>query len=279
MGIKLIVTDLDGTFLQTYHSLNEENVQAVKRARANGVYVSPVTARNWSAAKWSVTHSGFDPLCVINNGAAILDSQSEEIRFENRIISHAAKAILQAALEADASIEVFGPFYSVEYAPTRIENEMLTAWRAEWERKPLSFQPDIRLAHQPQELFEKAKDIAQNITVHGKNLGELPGWFFRRVIEQGEFYLTSSHLACIDIMAYGSTKAEGVMRLAGMLGVKQEEVMAFGDNSNDIGMIHWAGIGVAMGDAPEEVKAAANIVAPPHDQGGFAKVLEQTGVI
>ena len=76
MGIKLIVTDLDGTFLDTYHTLNEENVKAVRRAREQGIYVAAVTARNWSACKWAVTETGFDPLCVINNGAAIVEGSN-----------------------------------------------------------------------------------------------------------------------------------------------------------------------------------------------------------
>ena len=83
MGIKLIVTDLDGTFLDTYHTLNEENVKAVRRAREQGIYVAAVTARNWSACKWAVTETGFDPLCVINNGAAIVEGSNEKLAFEN----------------------------------------------------------------------------------------------------------------------------------------------------------------------------------------------------
>ena len=80
MGIKLIVTDLDGTFLDTYHTLNEENVKAVRRAREQGIYVAAVTARNWSACKWAVTETGFDPLCVINNGAAIVATRSWHLK-------------------------------------------------------------------------------------------------------------------------------------------------------------------------------------------------------
>ena len=75
-------------------------------------------------------------------------------------------------------------------------------------------------------------------------------------------------------MAYGSTKREGVERLAGMLGVKQEEVVAFGDNSNDIGMLKWAGTGVAVGNAAPSVQAAADMVTTRNDEGGFAKALE-----
>lgn len=76
-------------------------------------------------------------------------------------------------------------------------------------------------------------------------------------------------------MAYGSTKREGVERLAKMLGVKREEIVAFGDNSNDIGMLQWAGTGVAVGNAAESVQAAADMVTARNDEGGFAKALEK----
>lgn len=275
MSIKLIVTDLDGTFLQTYHSLNEENVRAVRRAREQGVYVAAVTARNWSACKWAVTQTGFDPLCVINNGAAIVDTKTETLCFENTIPTPAVRAILQAAAEAEASIDVFGGLFSMEYGPTQRTSPDMLQWRKEWEEKPEKFRPVVEVYQNLEAMIERASTVSENITVHGKNLAELPGWFYRRVIEQGEFYLTSSHTACIDIMAYGSTKREGVERLAKMLGVKREEIVAFGDNSNDIGMLQWAGTGVAVGNAAESVQAAADMVTARNDEGGFAKALEK----
>ena len=69
-------------------------------------------------------------------------------------------------------------------------------------------------------------------------------------------------------MAYGSTKREGVERLAGMLGVKQEEVVAFGDNSNDIGMLKWAGTGVAA------VSYTHLMVTSSNKEGGVAAALQ-----
>lgn len=274
MGIKLIVTDLDGTFLDTYHTLNEENVKAVRRAREQGIYVAAVTARNWSACKWAVTETGFDPLCVINNGAAIVEGSSEKLAFENTIPAPAVRAILQAAAEAKASIDVFAGMFSLEYEPTRLSTKDMVQWRTEWEKKPAHCRPVVEVYQDLEKMIQRASDVSENITVHGKDLTELPGWFYRRVIEQGEFYLTSSHTGCIDIMAYGSTKREGVERLAGMLRVKQEEVVAFGDNSNDIGMLKWAGTGVAVGNAAPSVQAAADMVTARNDEGGFAKALE-----
>lgn len=274
MSAKLIVTDLDGTFLQTYHTLNEENIRAVRRAREQGVYVAAVTARNWSACKWAVTQTGFDPLCVINNGAAIVDGGTETLVFENAIPAAAVRAILQAAAQAHAAIDVFAGLFSLEYGPTRLDSEDMRQWRAAWEEKPEGYRPVTEIYHDLDAMIERAATVSQNITVHGENLTELPGWFYRRVIEQGEFYLTSSHTGCIDIMAYGSTKREGVQRLAEKLGVAQNDIIAFGDNSNDIGMLKWAGTGVAVGNAPDSVQAAADLVTARNDEGGFAKALD-----
>ncbi len=274
MSVKLIVTDLDGTFLETYHTLSQENIRAVRRAREQGIYVAAVTARNWSACKWAVTQTGFDPLCVINNGAAIIDGTTETMKFENTIPAPAVRGILEAAVEAEASIDVFAGLFSLEYGPTQLTTEDKIKWREDWEKKPKEYQPVVEVYDDLEKMIERASDVSENITVHGKDLTELPGWFYRRVVEQGEFYLTSSHTGCIDIMAYGSTKREGVQRLASMLGIQREEIIAFGDNSNDIGMLKWAGTGVAVGNAAPSVQAAADMVTARNDEDGFAKALD-----
>ncbi len=271
--IKLIVTDLDGTFLNTYHDVNEENIRAVRAAREQGIVVCPVTARNFDCARYAILTSGFDPPCVTNNGATIVDSRDESLQFSNFIDPPAVRAIVEAAVEAEASVDVYATKFTARYIPTAHTTN--PEFQNRWLEKPESMRPHVYGFNTIDEMIQKVQHCAENITVHGKDRGELPGWFFRRVVEQGEFYLTSSHLACIDIMAYGSTKWEGAQRLAVMLDVPRENVMAFGDNSNDIGMIRWAGVGVAMGNAPEFVKRAADVVAPCNTDDGFAAVVHQ----
>lgn len=270
-SIKLIVTDLDGTFLNTYHDLNEQNIRAVKAAREHGIIVCPVTARNFDCARYAILSSGFDPLCVTNNGATILDSRNVSIQYANFIDSLSVRAIAEAAVEAEASVDIYTTGYTAQYKPTarKHKDEFLKRWL----EKPKDMRPHVLEFDDMEALVQNVQHCAENITLHGKNLDELPGWLYRRVVEQGEFYLTSSHHMCIDIMAYGSTKWEGVQRLAAMLDIPKENVMAFGDNSNDIGMIRWAGVGVAMGNAPDFVQRAADMVAPRNTDNGFAKVV------
>ncbi len=269
--IKLIVTDLDGTFLNGYHDLNEENIRAVKVARENGIIVCPVTARNFDCARYAILSCGFDPLCVMDNGAAIVDSRDLSHRFSNFIDPASVRAIIEAAIEAEASIDVYTTPISAIYRPTM--RKMREEHARRWAEKPEHLRPNFVYFDDLDEMMERVGHIAENITLHGKDLAELPGWLYRRIIEQGEFYLTSSHHMCIDIMAYGATKWQSVARLAEILDIPRENVMSFGDNSNDIGMIRWAGVGVAMGNAPEPVKRIADIVAAKNTENGFANIV------
>lgn len=81
--------------------------------------------------------------------------------------------------------------------------------------------------------------------------------------------------AWLDIAAEGTTKASGLERLRGTLGFESTDTLAVGDGRNDIEMLQWAGTGVAMGQAPKEVKAAADTVTASVDEDGLASVLQQ----
>ena len=77
----------------------------------------------------------------------------------------------------------------------------------------------------------------------------------------------------IEINAVGVDKGRGLMELGELLGIRPEEIMACGDGDNDIGMLKRAGLGVAMGNAEEDVKAAADYVAETNDDEGAAKAI------
>ena len=79
----------------------------------------------------------------------------------------------------------------------------------------------------------------------------------------------------LELVPPGVDKGSGLARLSELLGVPREEIVALGDGENDIPMLRWAGLGVAMGNAPDSVKAAADLVAPPCTEDGAAWVMER----
>jgi len=88
------------------------------------------------------------------------------------------------------------------------------------------------------------------------------------------------NLSILDLLPPGVSKGAALERLASRLGIDRKETMAIGDNWNDVAMLEWAGQGVMMGNAAQELRTMAKMrgwkQAPPNDQDGVAQVLEAT---
>jgi Cof subfamily protein (haloacid dehalogenase superfamily) len=91
----------------------------------------------------------------------------------------------------------------------------------------------------------------------------------------GRLGVIRSHAMFVDINPLGVSKGDALQRLAAHLGIHQAQVMAVGDQDNDVPMITWAGVGVAMGNSSPAAKAAADWVAPPLAQDGAAVAIER----
>ena len=84
-----------------------------------------------------------------------------------------------------------------------------------------------------------------------------------------------THDLFVELVPHGTSKGKALAWLANDMGIRQDEVIAVGDSENDLSMVRWAGLGIAMGNAVSEVKAAARWQAPSVDDDGAAVVLEQ----
>jgi Cof subfamily protein (haloacid dehalogenase superfamily) len=106
-----------------------------------------------------------------------------------------------------------------------------------------------------------------------EKIAELYQEFAARYSDQ--LYVTTTDPEYLEFMAKGVSKAAGLEVVAGKLGIKPEEVITFGDGNNDIPMLQWAGLGIAMADARPAAKEAANLVAPPgNPETSFARAVE-----
>lgn len=275
--IKLVVTDLDGTFLQSHDVAQPDNVRALRACEAAGVPVCCVTGRSFDLARRPLALGGFHGLCVTSNGCGIQRVETGETLYNNTLCNRDVRKLLEIALRADvhvmAKTAAFGVFCRPLYkdVPRPANEEM----RAQW---PPEQRPTFYMTETIDEMLEKLGEQTQTVSFHKKNADEMfPGWLYDEVISQGEFSLTSSFAGGLDleIMPPDSGKRNGVIRLAQMMGIRQEEVMACGDHVNDLGMLRWAGIGVVMGDADARVQAEADYISVPHDQGGVADAIER----
>ncbi len=268
MAIRLIVTDLDGTYLHQ-SSLSDENKQAVELAQKQGVKVMACTGRNWAMCDWLIPTLNFDDYCVTSNGASIVHTQSGEIVHTKRLDPNWLPVLFDAGMRSGRPFDVYcGPFIHT-YTPRRSRWTLLSEERAK--SAPAGHYTKFRHFDTYDSWLEATRDVAEIFRLEAE-----PGQPYPKEMQQAvDQYdmgdnITMSFIDHYDLCHPQATKQNAIEFICQKLSISRSEVMALGDSDNDTGMIRYAGIGVAMGDAKEDVRNAANVVAPSCAQNGFA---------
>ncbi|MGH3643471.1 MAG: HAD family hydrolase [Mycobacterium sp.] len=263
----LIATDVDGTLLDENEEVTPRTRAAVRAAVDAGTQFVLATGRppRWIAPV--VDALGFAPMAVCANGAVVYDSATDRIlsartlsadvlvelaEVATRIIPGAGLAVERVGRSAhDAATPGFLSSPGYEHAWLNPDNTEVSL-------------ADVLSAPAVKLLIRKAdarsSDMAAALAPHVGLQGDLT-------------YSTNNGL--IEVVPLGISKATGVDEVAAPLGITASDVVAFGDMPNDIPMLLWAGLGVAMGNAHPEAKAAADEVTTPNTDDGLARVLER----
>lgn len=259
MAIKLIALDLDGTLLTGDKRISEANKKALQAARQQGVYVVLTTGRPLQAIgtfledldllgenQYSITFNGG---LVQENTGRILDKTGFTI--------DDVRAIRQVTNRLDLPLDVLygGDVYSL---PAAHESLYLTA-------NPLLNKIEISDENLPDDIvYNKAVSAVAADFLDGQ-IPKIPAELYER------FEIFKSRDILLEWSPKGIHKANGLAKLIGHLGIDRSEVMACGDEGNDRSMIEWAGLGVAMANAKDDIKAVADVVLPKtNDEDGIA---------
>lgn len=271
--IKLVVTDLDGTYLDKGRIL-PENEEQVRRVQRKGVRVMACTGRTWTMCDYLIALLGFDEYAVTSNGASIVEGHSGHVWHRQRIKPDFLRPLAEAALEAGVPFDVYCGPYIHTFSPLR------SVWTQNHEKRAASLPPEQRIR------FVSFDDLS-SWEAGTRNVAELfrvevgPGQPFPAPLKRAmERYgmghnVTMSFQDHWDVCDPDATKENAIARVCAQFGIHREEVLALGDSLNDAGMLAWAGIGVAMGDASPHAKEAADYVSTPCAQGGFAWALQR----
>jgi Cof subfamily protein (haloacid dehalogenase superfamily) len=264
--IKLIAFDLDGTLLGPNLKCSPRVKAAIARAQSMGRTVTLATGRGPSptdkfAAELSITA----PL-ICFQGGLVYDYQARKVLFETRLDPAIVPLIVKLSDEHHWNLQFESP--DMAYLP-RVSNhpqvllDLLSV--ANWKRVDnfLTDLPEvphkfILSVHDPAERDALAAEVR---TYFSENLAEIT--------------IVPSHPILVEGLPPGMNKSRGLAWLAGQLGIAQAEVMAVGDNDNDVEMLEWAGVGVAMGNASPAALAVADWVAPSVSEDGTAVALEK----
>ena len=260
--IRLVALDIDDTLTADGLTVSSRVIAAVHNAQHNGIQVVLATGRMFQSACNFAYLLGLEGPLICYHGALIRSLLTGETWYEKVISPRLGRQAL--ALLRQESVDVlanFGDDLYCERITPAIERYVSIA------NVPLIPTVDFWSRHITQKGPIKIVFVAPPGQV-GKVLERLRLAFGERL----GLFETSSVLG--ELIPAGVDKASALRRLARHLGIPAREVMAVGDGSSDARMIRWAGVGVAMGNASEELKALADLVTGRVEEDGVAQVLE-----
>ena len=266
MSIKLVAIDLDRTTLNAQGKISEGNRQAILKAIANGVHVCIASGRAFDTLPADVVSIHGIEYAVTGNGAAVYRLENGERMQAFLMTPESVEAVVRISESEPVTYEAFidGKAYaSKEYIDNPVKYGA-TERAVAYVQATRTMVADIKAF-----LLENKHQLdCMDIIVKDNRLkNEL----MQRIAEEREdVYLTSSIQQLLEVSFKDAGKKSGVKFLAEHLGLCQEEVACMGDGDNDIDMIEYAGIGFAMENATEALKAKADYITLHHDQDGLA---------
>lgn len=268
--IKLIALDLDGTLLDSQKRLSQRNEDVLKECIRHGIEIVPCTGRIWNGVPDFIRNIPGIHYAITINGAVVEDVISRRVLRERKMSVEQAMEILELAKKFETMYDVYvnGHGYGEARFMDHMERYGVDPGIRDMVRRTRQIVPDVA---------EKVKELDEPVEKINYFFGDQEERSRARLAleSRGDMVISSSFRNNLEINLAGATKGDGIRCLAEHLGLNPEETMGFGDGENDITMMQLAGIGVAMGNGEDSVKAAADYVTDINDADGVALAIEK----
>ncbi|VTS43642.1 haloacid dehalogenase [Streptococcus porcinus] len=279
MTIKAVFFDIDGTLLNDRKNVQKTTQQAIQSLKKQGIMVGLATSRGPGFVQPFLENFGLD-FAVTYNGQYILTR--DKILYQNqlpksliyRVIRYASDKKKEVSLGtasglAGSRIIDMGTSQFGQVVSSIVPRGMVTTVESSFKNlirrvKPQSFNNLVTIMREPIYQIVMVASAQETTEIKEK---------FPHV------KITRSSPYSIDLISVDQSKIKGIERLGEMFGFELSEVMAFGDSDNDIEMLNGVGVGVAMGNADDLLKAGASFVTASNNNGGISKALAHYGLI
>ena len=262
---KLIAIDMDGTLLREDKSVSERTKNAIKLAKEKGVYVVIATGRpidGVSRYLEELDMLGENDYVLSYNGGLVLQTKSREVVSKTALTGADLHYLHNLSKELGVNIHAFSEVHG-----------LITPKNSKYTEVEANIN-GIKIAINDYSDIEDDHSIIKVMMIDEpevlqKAIDNLPKEVYEKytVVRSAPFFL--------EFLNKKVNKGTGVELLAKHLNIKQEEIMTFGDAGNDLDMIVYAGMGVAMANAFDEVKEAANYITDSNENDGVAKAIEK----
>ncbi|HML20435.1 MAG TPA: Cof-type HAD-IIB family hydrolase [Aggregatilinea sp.] len=270
--IRLIVSDLDGTLLNTAHQIGPATDEAVQEAVRQGVLFTVATGKTFPSTQGVIDRYGISIPVITNNGTVLNDTDGSVIWDHPIPLDIALESIELARHEGILPIVYAGP-------------ELIVA-PLNGSRDAIDRNMSILMAH-----YEPAPHIVDDLTqalrsdfkphkIIFMNADDLDGVAAFQTTLANTFagradVMRSGLVSLFEILPHSVSKENALAVMLDRMGIAPEQTMAMGDNSNDLGMIRMAGLGVAMGQSPDIVRRDADYVTGTNDEDGVGHAIHE----
>lgn len=273
MRIKLLALDIDGTLLNSQHKLTPRNIESVRRAVEAGVHVVLVTGRRFHAARPIAAELGLQLPLITHNGALTKNTETLEVINYQPLAAELARELVVLGREQSADTlccddphgEGVILFDNISEANVRLRSYLYMF---------------NQYARQVEDLHDYINDAPIQIFYCGPCalIDDLAARVETAVAGRAKMVMTTyraADMAILDVINIACSKGTGLGCLAESLGVAREEVMAIGDNHNDIEMLSYAGLPVVMANSEAVLKARGYATTLSNDEDGVAAAIEK----
>lgn len=270
MKYKLICIDMDGTLLNDDKKISNQNIEAIKKAHDKGVNIAICTGRIFISARYFAELIGVKAPIIASNGAYIREKDKEEVVYKVPLGKDNCEEIEKILNRYDFhkyynqfdSI-VSGKAFPKDYRYVIVNNTLPKKHKINL----------VTTDNMGQYIKENSDEILKCVCISTdfEKLSEAKA----ELLKIDGIEAVSSGRDNIEIMNRGVSKGRAVSKLADFYNISSDEVICIGDNENDISMIKYAGLGVAMGNGESYVKDVADYVTNTNNNSGVAKVIEK----
>ena len=244
---KLAVFDMDDTLLGPDRTLSPENAAAMRRLRAAGVEVVIASGRHSSNITDFEHEIGFSGWIISSGGAAVTHTETGEILCEMTVPHELGCELFRRAREQKISV--------IGYHRTGIFCDGPSEWIDLYTRRT----HQVAIADIPELISSGIQKLIW--TTHRDRISQL----FPEVQKdyRDEVYMVITEHEMIDFLHPRANKALATQALAAKLGIAREDILAFGDGNNDVPLLEWAGMSIAMAHGRDSARRAAKKISPP----------------
>ena len=265
---KLVAIDLDGTLVTDNKELTTKTVEVIKEASKKGVKIMISSGRAFYRLEKFIDALGLrkENQCTICfNGGMIVDNTSKEILYSKNLEAEEVKELIRLGKSFKLPIMIYAKdTHYVEKVPEVVEKNKknlkgMCLKVVNFDELNFNEQQNyiykVCFIDKPETIIEKRKEISKEM--------------------MEKYEMTSSVPEYLEIVKKGIKKSEAIKFVMNKYGIQQEEVMAIGDGENDVEMLSFAGLGIAMENAKNYVKKFANDVTTSNNQDGVANAIEK----